>query len=158
MLEIISLFILIKSTIFPWLQTSFTSMFLFGKWYTCIKHQPISPDERELLILPAQIALESKIHGIINYFKGLVKKASLRNQGLIYMSCLKLQRRDFVKSPPVCSVFPDIFMCVLFWLILFHVFCFEGKGHLSHVVSSNHRPCCIRYSKKNFFLTATVDV
>ena len=37
-------------------------------------------------------------------------------------------------------------------------FCFEGKDHLPNVVSGNHRPCCIRYSKKNFSLTATVDV
>ena len=43
------------------------------------------------------------------------------------MCCLKLQRTDFVKSLPIFSVFLDIFMCILFWLILFHLFVLKAK-------------------------------
>ena len=43
------------------------------------------------------------------------------------MYCLNWQRTDFVKFPPFGSVFLDIFMCILVWLILFPLFVLKAK-------------------------------
>ena len=71
---------------------------------------------------------------------------------------LKIAKNRFCEIPSYFQCFPRYFYVYFVLINFISPFCFEGKDHLPNVVSSNHRPCCIRYSQKNFSLTATVDV